>query len=329
MATPSDAVIRQQMERLVPKVDLETMTTKQFVDKLSGSMGGVDLSQKKKFIKATLTEILDSLGDQDDDEEESSAASSSEEEEESSDEEEPPKKKARQSTGGGNRKGGGGLAAVKEISDDLADFLGKGKMMARTEVVKGLWDYIKEHDLQNPNDKREILLDKRMKKVFGTDKFTMFTINKYVSAHVHPFTPVDLTPKKKATGGKKKATGGKKGQAGKKRQGTQAPWRLSDVLSNVVGKEILPRPQVTQALWAYIRKHNLQNPSDKREILCDDALKAVMGGKSKVTMFSMNKFITPHMIEKVDKSEYVHEDEDSDSSSADDSESDEDSEDSD
>mmetsp|Transcript_13649 Transcript_13649/g.39877 ORF Transcript_13649/g.39877 Transcript_13649/m.39877 type:complete len:124 (-) Transcript_13649:144-515(-) len=74
------------------------------------------------------------------------------------------------------------------------------------------------------------------------------------------------------------------------------------------------------ALWS-------QNPSDKREIICDDALKAVMGGKSKVTMFTMNKFISPHMIEKVDKSEYVHEDEDSDSSSEDDSGSEDESED--
>mmetsp|Transcript_13649 Transcript_13649/g.39876 ORF Transcript_13649/g.39876 Transcript_13649/m.39876 type:complete len:260 (-) Transcript_13649:469-1248(-) len=248
MTTPSNATIRAEMEGLVPKVDLETMTTKQFIDRLARRMGGVDLSQKKKFIKSTLTEILDLLGEQEEEE------SSSEEDESSDDEPEPPKKKARRSTGGG--KGGGGLAAVKEISDDLAKFLGKGKKMARTEVVKALWDYIKKHDLQNPSDKREILLDKRMRKVFGTDKFTMFTMNKYVGAHIHPFTPVDLT--KNTTATKKKATGGKKGQAAKKKQGTQTPWRLSEALSNVVGKEILPRPQVTQALWAYIRKHDLQ-----------------------------------------------------------------------
>eukprot|EP00567_Pseudictyota_dubia_P004405 CAMPEP_0197435678 /NCGR_PEP_ID=MMETSP1175-20131217/3243_1 /TAXON_ID=1003142 /ORGANISM="Triceratium dubium, Strain CCMP147" /LENGTH=295 /DNA_ID=CAMNT_0042964777 /DNA_START=232 /DNA_END=1116 /DNA_ORIENTATION=+ len=295
MAIPNDALIRGHMEKLVPEVDLETMTTKQFINKLGVSMGGVDLSKKKKFIKATLMEILDSLNNQDDEEEEESESSS--EEEESSDEEpEPPKKKARRSTGGG-------LSAVKEISDDLSKFLGKGKQMARTEVVKSLWDYIKEHDLQNPKDKREILLDKRMRKVFGTDKFTMFTMNKYVGAHIHPFTPVDLT--KNTTTPKKTTPRGKKGQAGKKKQGTQTPWRLSKTLSKVVGKDILPRPQVTQALWVYIKEHGLQNPDDRREILCDDALKAVMGGKSKVTMFSMNKYVTPHMIAKCDKSEYV------------------------
>ena len=250
MATPSDAVIRAVMEKLVPKVNLETMTTKQFIQHLAKSMGGVDLSQKKKFIKVALTEILNSMDDDDDEEDEEA----SEEESSSSDEEpEPAKKKQRRSGGGG-----GGLTAVKEISDTLADFLGKGKKMARTEVVKSLWNYIKANDLQNPKDRREILLDQRMQSVFGADRFTMFQMNKYVGAHIHPFTPVDLTknatPKKKAT-----ATRGKNSETkGKKKQGMQAPWRLSEALSNVVEKDILPRPQVTQALWAYIRKHQLQ-----------------------------------------------------------------------
>ena len=46
-----------------------------------------------------------------------------------------------------------GLGAGTSISvKDLANFFGKGKEMARTEIVKSLWDYIKEHDLQNPEN---------------------------------------------------------------------------------------------------------------------------------------------------------------------------------
>mmetsp|Transcript_24692 Transcript_24692/g.35905 ORF Transcript_24692/g.35905 Transcript_24692/m.35905 type:complete len:332 (+) Transcript_24692:93-1088(+) len=298
MSTPPDHVIRAKMEKLVAKVDLETMTTKQFISLLSKKMGGADLSKKKKFIKASITEILDAMA-----EEEEDSASSGEEEEESSEEEEEQKPKKRNS----------GLTAVKLISDDMAAFLGKGKKMARTELVKGLWEYIKKHDLQNPNDRREILLDGPMKKLFGVDKVTMFSINKYVGAHIHPFKPVDLdsntssaTPRKRKAA--QQAKKGKEGDAKKSRkQGGQAPYRLSDALARVVGKDILPRPQVTQALWAYIRKHNLQNPEDKREILCDELLRKVMG-QSKVTMFTMNRLITPHLLEKVDKSEYTHED---------------------
>ena len=47
-----------------------------------------------------------------------------------------------------------------------------------------------------------------------------------------------------------------------------------------------------------------QNPNDKREILCDDQLKAIMSGNDKVTMFNMNKHISAHMMEKLDKTAY-------------------------
>jgi chromatin remodeling complex protein RSC6 len=53
---------------------------------------------------------------------------------------------------------------------------------------------------------------------------------------------------------------------------------------------------------------NIQNPDDKRQILCDDKLKAVMGGSDSVTMFNMNRFITKHLLEKLDRSAYVHDD---------------------
>lgn len=59
-------------------------------------------------------------------------------------------------------------------------------------------------------------------------------------------------------------------------------------LAAVVGTDTAPRPTVVKLLWDHIKGRDLQNPSDKREIMCDDALRAVFG-KDKVTMFSMNK----------------------------------------
>mmetsp|Transcript_20612 Transcript_20612/g.44776 ORF Transcript_20612/g.44776 Transcript_20612/m.44776 type:complete len:324 (+) Transcript_20612:165-1136(+) len=288
---PTDAQIRQQMEELMKVVDLETMSTKQFIAALSTKFGGADLSSKKKFIKANITEIIDTM------EKDGSGDDDSGSEDESSEEEEVKPKK--------RKTGGGGLSAIKEISDELAAFLQSGKHMARTAIVKALWVYIKENDLQNPNDKREILLDAKMKAVFGVDNFTMFSMNKYIGAHVEPYKPVDLTTS--STPKKRKAKADPKEKGAKKKPGMQAPYRLSEKLVAVVGKRVLPRPQVTQALWAYIRENNLQNPHDKREILCDTLLSRVMGGQAKVTMFSMNKYITPHMLEKLDKSAYVHE----------------------
>mmetsp|Transcript_20648 Transcript_20648/g.30359 ORF Transcript_20648/g.30359 Transcript_20648/m.30359 type:complete len:349 (-) Transcript_20648:492-1538(-) len=294
-SVPSDAEIRREMEKIVPKVDLDKITTKQFIKLLGAKMGGVDFSKKKKFIKKNLTEVIASLEKEESDEDETE-----EEDESESEEDEPPKKKKKAGSGGG------GLAAVKQISPRLAKFLGKGDKMARTQIVKGLWEYIRENNLQNPEDGREIILDKRMRKVFGADRFTMFQMNKYISAHIHPFPPLDLSKKEdRATKKRKIASKTKKSKVPRK-QGQQPPYRLSRELAEIVGVDILPRPQVTQGLWAYIRKHNLQNPENKREIICDKRFRYIMGGEERVTMFSMNKYISKHMIEKLDKTEYIH-----------------------
>ncbi len=72
------------------------------------------------------------------------------------------------------------------------------------------------------------------------------------------------------------------------------PLKPSDQLAAVVGKEPLPRTAVVSKVWEYIRKHNLQNPENKREILADEKLKAVFG-KDKATMFEMNKLFSAHL----------------------------------
>jgi upstream activation factor subunit UAF30 len=170
MDIPPDDKIRTQMEDMMKVVDLETMSTKQFIAALSAKFDGADLSTRKKFIKATITEIIDSMAKEaecDDSDADTDGASDVESsDDDSGDDEEvdlKPKKKG----------SGGGLSAVKEISDELAAFLDTGKHMARTAIVKSLWEYIKKNNLQNPSDKREILLDDKMKAVFGVDTFTV------------------------------------------------------------------------------------------------------------------------------------------------------------
>ena len=73
------------------------------------------------------------------------------------------------------------------------------------------------------------------------------------------------------------------------------PMNLSAELEVVVGKGPMPRGQVVKKLWEYIKKHNLQNPQNKRNILADDKLKTLFGGKGEVTMFEMTKLVSPHM----------------------------------
>ena len=73
------------------------------------------------------------------------------------------------------------------------------------------------------------------------------------------------------------------------------PMTISADLAAVVGKGPMPRSEVVKALWVYIKKHDLQNPSNKRNILADDKLKPLFGGKAEVTMFEMTKLLSPHL----------------------------------
>ncbi|WP_237214379.1 SWIB/MDM2 domain-containing protein [Falsiroseomonas oryziterrae] len=66
---------------------------------------------------------------------------------------------------------------------ELAAVVGQGPL-PRGEVVSKMWDYIKSHKLQNPANKREILADDKLKKIFGKDKVTMFEMSKHIAAHL-------------------------------------------------------------------------------------------------------------------------------------------------
>jgi chromatin remodeling complex protein RSC6 len=66
-------------------------------------------------------------------------------------------------------------------------------------------------------------------------------------------------------------------------------------LSAVVGNKPLPRTELTKKLWAYIKKNGLQDKKVKTQINADDALKAVFGGKAKVSMFEMTKLVSKHV----------------------------------
>lgn len=52
--------------------------------------------------------------------------------------------------------------------------------------MKKLWEHIKQNQLQDPNDKRQILCDDRMQAVFKVNKVDMFQMNKLVGNHLYP-----------------------------------------------------------------------------------------------------------------------------------------------
>lgn len=73
------------------------------------------------------------------------------------------------------------------------------------------------------------------------------------------------------------------------------PMKLSPDLEAVVGKGPMPRSEVVKGLWVYIKKNDLQDQKNKRNINADDKLKKVFDGKSMVNMFEMTKLVSKHL----------------------------------
>ena len=82
---------------------------------------------------------------------------------------------------------------------------------------------------------------------------------------------------------------------GKNMNALQKPLTPSAELAAVVGAGQLSRGETVSKMWEYIKKNNLQNPANKREILADAKLKPIFHGKDAVSMFEMNKHLAQHL----------------------------------
>ena len=91
-------------------------------------------------------------------------------------------------------------------------------------------------------------------------------------------------PKKKASGTKRKPNAA-----------FMKPMTPSASLAAVIGSTPVPRTEVTKKLWAYIKKNDLQDSKNRRNINADDKLKEVFGGKRTVSMFEMTKLVAGHL----------------------------------
>ena len=122
---------------------------------------------------------------------------------------------------------------------------------------------------------------------------------------------INLSTKRKTVTKKAKATPKKKSKAKinsdddsnvsdsekpekEKKGGFHKPMTLSQPLSQMLGESQLSRPQTVKKIWAYVKERDLQDPSDKRQIRCDDAMRAVFK-QERVHMFTMNKLLASHL----------------------------------
>ncbi|CAN8276265.1 unnamed protein product [Cochlearia groenlandica] len=79
-------------------------------------------------------------------------------------------------------------------------------------------------------------------------------------------------------------------------RGIMKPRPVSPEMQDVVGESVIPRTQALKRIWAYIKEHDLQDPQNKKVIICDEKLKKIFDGKDSVGFLEIAKLIGPHFL---------------------------------
>ncbi|KAF9684272.1 hypothetical protein SADUNF_Sadunf04G0100800 [Salix dunnii] len=346
----SDLDLVTRLREILRRSDLDTATSGSIRRQLEEDLG-VDLSEKKKFIREQIDTFLETLNEgeaksenvSENENTENDAVEGEENEndgvKEGDEEEETETKESKGSNKTEKVRKRGGFAKLSSLSPQLQAVVGVPEL-ARTEVVKKLWAYIREKKLQDPKNRKKIKCDEALHAVFRVNSIDMFQMNKVLSKHIWPLTGEDESVKqkekcenshdrgnegdnrgeeeeqeeeeeaeeeelKKESNGRAKkgrftevddmSKSAKVDENVKKRGGGFTKLcSLSPQLQELVGVPELARTGVVKKLWAYIREKNLQDPKNKRNIICDESLRALFNVDS-IDMFQMNKALSKHI----------------------------------
>jgi chromatin remodeling complex protein RSC6 len=109
--------------------------------------------------------------------------------------------------------------------------------------------------------------------------------------------PAAKKPAKKAMAKKPAAKKAAKKSSAKRKPNAAVMKAMtpSSTLAAVIGSSPMPRTEVTKKIWDYIKKNKLQDAINRRLINADEKLRAVFGGKGKVSMFEMTKLVSNHL----------------------------------
>lgn len=175
------------------------------------------------------------------------------------------------------RRGGpGGLSKVCGVSPELQVIVGQ-PTMARTEIVKQLWAYIRKNNLQDPNNKRKIICNDELRLVFETDSTDMFKMNKLLAKHIIALEPA----KEPGSDSKRLKRSDKEVGVSLETQASQYPVVISDALAEFFGmgeREIL-QSEALKRVWDYIKAKHLEDSMNSM-ILCDTKLQQLFGCES-------------------------------------------------
>lgn len=319
MATvlPSEDELVNAVNEILRNNDLEKITLRIVMNMLSQRFecSRDDLASRKRFVRATINDFLENNYDPTKGEPEPT-----------------PSKKRKVSTFDENKTWKlTGLEKAVVLAEPLAELIGK-PVISRSAIPKFFSNYAKEHGLQDPADKRNIRCDDALKAALSATSFTFFSLNKIISRLV--YRPDECSEelqelarkcdeklleekiaKKREQHEKGEVPEGRKG-AGKKQKGSKQkaakqqedadrpkkpsalskPMQLSDALVAVCGGATqLPRSEVLKKIWEHIHANELQDPNNRKQILCDDKLKAICDNNASVPHMWINKYLSAHM----------------------------------
>lgn len=194
----------------------------------------------------------------------------------------------------------------------LLQFLEDG-VYKRSNVVKALGEYVREHNLQDPSNKSVIKCDEKLRNLFGVDQCTMQEIGRYISPHLLKPETVGgkylaearqiedeyLREKDKApasTRGKKKKPRRNSKEDNANSRHLLRPVILSDELATICRRKEMPRPQIIKAIWDYIRLNNLKGKPGE-PVRCDFLLRKVYNADT-VDVKDIMRGIEAHVTKK-------------------------------
>ncbi|KAK9089804.1 hypothetical protein Scep_028886 [Stephania cephalantha] len=192
-------------------------------------------------------------------------------------------------TTGTKRRGGpGGLNKLCGVSPVLQAIVGE-PALSRTQIVKQLWAYIRQNNLQDPNNKRRIICNDALRLVFETDCTDMFKMNKLLAKHIIPLEP------SKEPGSDSKRLKVETEPATENAEAAPSTVIMSDTLAKFLGaggKEIVQLEAVGR-VWEYIKVNNLEDPLNSMTVICDQKLQELFGCES-ISKVGVSEMLARH-----------------------------------
>lgn len=180
---------------------------------------------------------------------------------------------------------------MPELSAEMAAVVGV-KHANRFRLIKLLWRYIKQESLQSESNRNVIVCDDKLRTVFDQDTVTSFGMAKLIGKHILK----ELTPHKEKPVGGAQASKTLSRKASSPQQG-ERDYRGSPELAAFCGEATNNRFVINKHLWAHIKQHDLQDPSDKRRIVFDKTLRDLFG-VAESTSFGLAKLVSQHFSQK-------------------------------